>query len=150
MQSRAIPDSSITASSYYHVVFPPEDGRLHKESSINPGMWSPADARRHGEWLQVDLGKVTMVTAIATQGKPHGSDEWVKSYSLKYSNNGSFFHDYFGGKVLDGNRDRNTVVKHELVPPINARYVRVYPKTWYKEASLRMELYGCKSGKTLY
>ncbi|KAK3733559.1 hypothetical protein QZH41_004256 [Actinostola sp. cb2023] len=124
-----------------------EEARLHNEheSNIKPGVWS-ADGYRTGEWLQVDLGKVTMVTAIATQGRPTDLDEWVKSYSLKYSNDGSFFHDYFGGKVLDGNRDRNTVVKRDLVPPINARYVRVYPKTWYEEASLRMELYGCKSG----
>ena len=33
-----------------------------------------------------------------------------------------------------------------LHPPINARYIRVHPKTWHGHISMRMELLGCPSG----
>ena len=43
-----------------------------------------------------------------------------------------------------GNTDRDTVVSHELNPPIRARYVRFRPETWYGCISMRVELYGCR------
>lgn len=46
-----------------------------------------------GHWLQVDFGAETQVTGISTQGF-YDSDFWVKSYSLRYSNNGSYFEQY--------------------------------------------------------
>lgn len=33
-------------------------------------------------------------------------------------------------------------------PPIVARYIKIHPKTWQGFIALRVELYGCRKGKT--
>ena len=38
------------------------------------------------------------------------------------------------------------MVLNVLHPSINARYIRVHPKTWQGHISMRMELMGCPSG----
>ncbi|CAH3103665.1 unnamed protein product, partial [Porites lobata] len=48
-----------------------------------------------------------------------------------------------------GNTDRNTVVLNVLHPSIDARYIRVNPKTWNSHISMRMELLGCPSGTNI-
>ncbi|KXJ16438.1 Contactin-associated protein-like 5 [Exaiptasia diaphana] len=119
MQSRAIPDSSIAASSYYRSDHAPQQGRLHYRASGRSGSWC-AKRNRAGEWLQVDLGKISTIKGVATQGR-YDYNQWVKTYTLQYSNNGKTFKKYQGGKVFKGNSDRHTVVKHNLNPPIYAR-----------------------------
>jgi len=93
------------------------------------------------------LGKIITVSGVATQGRPCNSpDHWygyVKSYKLAYSNDGQVFTEYLKGVILDGNIDRDTVVKHDLIPVIKARYVRIYPQTWHIHIALRFELFGC-------
>ena len=49
-------------------------------------------------------------------------------------------------KVFAGNTDKNTVVSHELNPPIRDRYIRFRPLTWNGHISMRVELYGCTQG----
>ena len=41
------------------------------------------------------------------------------------------------------------VVSHVLNPPINARYIRVIPESYYLYEALRLEFYGCKTSKIL-
>ena len=48
---------------------------------------------------------------------------------------------------FDGNTDKNSVVYHDLNPPITARYIRFLPVEWEDEISMRVELYGCVKGK---
>lgn len=43
-----------------------------------------------------------------------------------------------------GNDDRNTVVYHDLMPPITARYIRFRPVEWNVGIAMRVELYGCR------
>ena len=49
-------------------------------------------------------------------------------------------------KVFAGNTDKSTIVSHVLSPAINARYIRVQPKTWNEYISMRIELVGCHTG----
>ena len=49
----------------------------------------------------------------------------------------------FSLQIFTGNWDKETVKKHELNPSFEARYVRVYPKTWHSHICLRWEIYGC-------
>ena len=49
--------------------------------------------------------------------------------------------------MFDGNTDQDTIVYHELNPPIRARYIRFQPKAWNKHISMRVELYNCKGIK---
>jgi len=39
------------------------------------------------------------------------------------------------------------VVSHELIPPISARYIRITIESWRAIPVMRVEFYGCKSGK---
>ena len=50
-------------------------------------------------------------------------------------------------KVFAGNIDQNTVVYHDLNPPITARYIRFKLVEWQDWISMRVELYGCVPGK---
>ena len=50
------------------------------------------------QWLMVDLGKVTKVTRLATQGRSDAG-WWSKSYSLEYSEDGGVFKPYKNGQV---------------------------------------------------
>jgi hypothetical protein len=83
MSSGKIPDNAITASSTYSNSYKPSYARLKKTGSSCS--WAPTSAGRTGSWLQVDLGQLTTVTGIATQGTCY-SGEWAKSYSVSYSN----------------------------------------------------------------
>ena len=49
-------------------------------------------------------------------------------------------------QVFAGNQDADTVVKLNLNPPVETRFVRLLPLLWKNTPCLRMELYGCKFG----
>lgn len=55
---------------------------------------------------------------------------------------------HFTLQIFIGNIERNFVVTHRFLRPFKARYVRVHPKTWRSHISMRVELYGCRLGKT--
>ena len=82
-----ISDSQITSSSSWNSYLSTRQARLNGKAS-----WS---ARRNdkNQWIQVDLGRQEIVTAIATQGR-RNADQWVKSYSVSYSSNGKNFEYY--------------------------------------------------------
>jgi fatty acid-binding protein DegV len=95
MEDRTIPDSAITASSEFSSAFQAHLGRLHNQavgfftSSFRSSSWSALN-QQAGEYLQVDLGRVFYVTKVATQGmKSTMLNNWVMSYSLKYSLDGT-------------------------------------------------------------
>ena len=52
----------------------------------------------------------------------------------------------FQTQVYTGNGDRNTIVVQDLEKATVALAVRLNPVEWHGHISLRMELYGCKSG----
>eukprot|EP00058_Branchiostoma_floridae_P006895 XP_002592383.1 hypothetical protein BRAFLDRAFT_67247 [Branchiostoma floridae] len=82
MESGAIPDSDITASSS-HPYFAPYQGRLNGVAGY--GAWA-ARANEIGQWLQVDLGEIKRVTGTVIQGRhttEHG-EQFVTSYKLQY------------------------------------------------------------------
>lgn len=92
MQSGKIPDNAITASSFYDHSYKPGNGRLN----VNKGMcsWTTTEKERSNSWFQVDLGRLAIVTGIATQGSCRASAEWTKSFSISYSNDAKKWTDY--------------------------------------------------------
>jgi hypothetical protein len=82
MRSGKISDVAITASSTYSSGYKPSFGRLTRVGSSCS--WSPTVAGRVGSCFQVDLGQLTTVTGIATQGTCYNLNEWAKSYSVSY------------------------------------------------------------------
>ena len=92
MENSQIPDSAITASSSYNAIsYAPYIGRLNflSAGSGKYGSWA-AGANNENQWFQVDLGKWTKISAVATQGR-QDADQWVKTYSLSFSYDGVFW-----------------------------------------------------------
>ena len=94
MESGAISDKQIRASSQWDFKHAPFQGRLHFQGIVpKAGSWSSRESDNH-QWLQVDLGsQYTKVTRIATQGR-NAFNQWVTKYKLTYSNDGVNFHYY--------------------------------------------------------
>ena len=94
MENKNIPDAQITASSEYNNRTRSYYGRLNLEAEGgNAGAWS-AKYDNYNQWLQVDLGEKTQVTGIKTQGQERDTCQWVKSYTISYSNDGIAFTAY--------------------------------------------------------
>lgn len=93
MESGLIPNSAITASSMWSAAYGPENGRLnYKGGTGRYGGWFAAK-NDHSQWLQVNFGRETKVTGIATQGY-YNKLRYVKSYTLQYSHDGIYFQQY--------------------------------------------------------
>ena len=93
MQNGMIQDSQITASSIHDPSFSTTKGRLNSATS-----WS-AIQNNENEWIQVDLGREEVVSAIGTQGR-RDYPQWVITYSVSYGFNGSAFEPYKINDVL--------------------------------------------------
>ena len=96
MESKAISDGQITASSQLDENHSATQARLHlKIGGYKRGGWSALTIDLH-QWLQVDLGSYTRVTRVATQGR-NAFNEWVTKYILQYSDDGVTFDLYKEG-----------------------------------------------------
>ena len=90
MESEAIPDAQISASSQLDDNHAARQARLHFKISGNKrGGWSALKSDLK-QWLQVDLGSYSRVTRVATQGR-NAYNEWVTKYNLRYSDDGVIF-----------------------------------------------------------
>ena len=129
-----LPDNQLTASSYFGDSVAPFDSRLNDPKSWSAGQ---TDTNPH---ILADLSALRQITAVATQGRGNG-DEWVTSYTIWHSTDNSRYHTV--SNIFAANSDRNTVVEHDMVPTITARYLRLHPLAWHSWPSLRWEIYGC-------
>ena len=99
LESRAITDAQITASSEHNAVHAASHARLNFQEIPNKaaGAWA-ANSSDGNPWLQVDLGarytKVIM-TGVATQGRNSlNYTQWVTKYKLQHGDNGEAFQYY--------------------------------------------------------
>ena len=84
MESGAIADSQIRASSVYAPSHAAQQARLHfKAGGGKTGGWS-ANVNDLNQWLQVDLQNKKGITRIATQGRNAEYSQWVTKYKLQY------------------------------------------------------------------
>ena len=97
--SRIIPDADITASTQYNSQHAPLGGRLHFQDQINSqgqitqiGGWAAA-VNDVNQFLQIKFGQIYQISGVATQSRAD-SNQWVKSYKLQYSTDGSSWTDY--------------------------------------------------------
>eukprot|EP00058_Branchiostoma_floridae_P006902 XP_002592390.1 hypothetical protein BRAFLDRAFT_67255 [Branchiostoma floridae] len=147
MESGAIPDSNIAASSSYSSS-PSYHGRLNGVRGY--GAWV-AFNKSVGQWLQVDLGQMKHIAGTIIQGRHRSLNgvQFVTSYKLQYSADGSSWTTYAGSngsdEVFPGNCDRNTSVTNLLDNPVDARYVRFLPQSWSGAIAMRVEITGCNS-----
>ena len=94
--SPEIPDSAISSSSMYegdpHDYYGPLQARLFKERTVSPtgaGAWIPY-YQNHYEYLQIDLGRVTMVSGMVTMGRSY-YDQWVSTFIVTYSSGNGWY-----------------------------------------------------------
>ena len=98
MESGHLPDSALSASTFYSANHAPQLSRLNKiPGKSNAGAWC-AKTNDANQWLQVSFGRETTVTKVATQGR-YDSDSRVMSYSLSYSMDGTHWATY---RLSDG------------------------------------------------
>ena len=92
MEGNVISDSQINASSENNRAHGARNARLNfQPTSDRTGAWS-SEHLTIEEWLQVDFQKSVTVGKVATQGRPdYNWPQWVETYSLSYSMNGSVF-----------------------------------------------------------
>uniref|UniRef100_A0A665XFM6 Contactin associated protein like 3 n=1 Tax=Echeneis naucrates TaxID=173247 RepID=A0A665XFM6_ECHNA len=114
--------------------------------SAGAGGWSPLTSDRY-QWLQVDLGERTKITAVATQGR-YGSSDWLTSYLLMFSDTGHNWKQYRQEDSIGsfpGNSNADSVVQYKLQQPTIARLLRLLPLDWNPSGriGLRLETYGC-------
>uniref|UniRef100_A0A3Q4I6Q1 Contactin-associated protein-like 4-like n=1 Tax=Neolamprologus brichardi TaxID=32507 RepID=A0A3Q4I6Q1_NEOBR len=136
-------DFTLTAYTHYYnplFVFVPCAGA---------GGWSPLVSDRY-QWLEVDLGRRTQITAVATQGR-YGSSDWLTAYLLMFSDTGHNWRqhrqeDSLGVTAFPGNSNADTVVQYKLEQPVIARFLRLIPLDWNPSGriGLRLEIYGCR------
>ncbi|KAK3738583.1 hypothetical protein QZH41_000431 [Actinostola sp. cb2023] len=133
MENGKIDNSQITTSLNYGKCF---DAYTLPNARLN------MQSHKTRQWIQIDLGSVKKVTAIATQG--HTVDRtWIKTYQILSGDKRNSLALYDKGKIFTGNTDSSTVVKNLLDPPIKARYIRVVMKSWQTWPGMKIELYGC-------
>lgn len=104
MESGVIADSQLSALSVFNAYHDTNRARLHTKEISNQarGAWSSL-TNDLTQWLQIDLGQVTNVTHIATQGRNgYSVMQCVKQYKLQYSDNGvTFLFHKMGGQSSD-------------------------------------------------
>ena len=87
-----IPNAQMTASSYYSSSYYPYYGRLN-EARGNGGWCPKTQQGPRTDYLQVDLGTVHFVCAVATQGASN-INERTTSYILRMSKDGVTWNTY--------------------------------------------------------
>jgi len=99
MESRAITDAQITASSEHDAAHGASHARLNFQEIPNEaaGGWV-AKANDQHPWLQVDVGArlaKVIITGVATQGRNSlNYEQWVTKYTLQYSDTGDPIRHY--------------------------------------------------------
>jgi hypothetical protein len=136
-----IPDDAFTASSTDGEEFHTHFARLN-----GPKYWC---AKNHdsSKWMQVDLGQTMTVCGVDTQSA-RSCNEYVKLYTISYSNDGGAWEEYKEAgavKTFDGNvKDGDDIVHHDF-EPFRARMVRINVVSYNGYSGLRMEWHGCQS-----
>lgn len=147
---KVIPDSAITASSYYQRNPMYGLGSMWKLRMDNLGQTWTANFLNTKQWVQLDLGVPKRVTRIQTKGRSD-MPQWVTNYTVSYSINGTVWTTVNQTQLylnttspfFLGNNDSSTVQENELLPPIYARLIRLHPMGWHGHISMRTELIGC-------
>lgn len=128
--------SSVSASSVWGndaIGIDHGQGELHSHQA-----WS-ASVNQVGEYWQMDMGSTKAIAGVVTQGRyPDGTHyNWVKSYKVRVSSDGSAWSNVDGDAVFPGNTDMDTVISQIFANPVNARYVKILPQTWHGHMSMR-------------
>lgn len=106
------------------------------------GAWCAKD-NQAGEWFQIDMHEVKLVSKIKIGNRFGGSGghyrdyQRVTSVSVRYSNDGQNWQEY---GVFNNNNE-----VYELETNFEARYVRLVALKWNQHISMRVEVYASEA-----
>uniref|UniRef100_A0A4W5MW51 Contactin associated protein like 3 n=1 Tax=Hucho hucho TaxID=62062 RepID=A0A4W5MW51_9TELE len=140
----SLPQSYFRSSSQLSNSHGPGFAKVNRRDGA--GGWAPVESNKY-QWLEVDLGERTEITAVATQGR-YGSSDWVSSFLLMFSDTGRNWKQYRQEDSIGaftGNSNADSVVQFKLQQPVFARFLRLLPLDWNPNGriGLRLEAYGC-------
>ena len=147
LQSGVISDDQMTVSSQFTAAVGAGMARLGHDTG--GGAWCPAglvsiDSDTQ-EWIQIDLGKVVMVTGLSVQGR-WGSgmgQEWTPELAIAWYDMESDTY-VQTSEVYPANTDTYSIVKIQLSQSVETNMIRVMPRSHHPRAvCLRLELHGC-------
>ncbi|XP_071959436.1 uncharacterized protein [Antedon mediterranea] len=139
IEDGTVPIEQITVSSQHSAALSVQYSRLNSQSNS----WC-AQHNNQDQWIQVDLGEITQVNGVITQGR---HNQYVTTYHILYSLDGSNFDLYLDDScnalTFDGNVNWNTA-KTTLFPnPIYARVIRINPRSYVGYTCIRFDILGC-------
>ena len=149
----SLPDTALSASTVWDENHDETNSRLNSVVEANlRGAWV-ARNQDTNQWIQVDLQSAKTVTKVETQGR-NAHEQWVTSYQLATSLSGDEADFEYVTSSADSavvtfnaNSDHDTIVSNSFSPRV-ARFVRLYPQSWFGYISLRWEVYGFYFGVT--
>eukprot|EP01084_Bolivina_argentea_P026258 48802_1 len=124
----SLPNEAFSSSSYHSVMCVPYNARRS-----SPQAWCPL-TNNAGEYLQIDLGTDYRIVSVSVYPRNDiytQYNQYVTTYTLKYSSDGSTFTEY--PQTLTGPQQSNTGVdanddcKCEIfkIYPINIQYLQI-------------------------
>ena len=84
MNSVGVSNSSIVYNQRFSASSSLSSSRASKGRLNGASAWIPNSNNNNNDYLQIDLGSVYVVCAVATQGNPSASD-WTKTYKIETS-----------------------------------------------------------------
>jgi hypothetical protein len=126
-------DDALSSSSDFNRNLPAKACRLNDISG--KGNWS-AKANDSSQWLQVNLGRIETIVAVAVQGR-FNQPQWVSFYNLHISTN---LKDWTVFENIKGASDQNTVVEFHLPDTVTGQYIRFVPQEWNVHISMRVDV----------
>ncbi|XP_020631092.1 neuropilin-2-like [Orbicella faveolata] len=147
MRSGGIKESQFLSSSFYKETHFSLGHSPHQARFGGAGYWSPVGGSASidsGQFLQIAFKTPMQLKMIVVQGKPN-STEHVRTFDALTSTNGDVWRKE---KALLPKASINVKSGDSAVPTVYqslsaTRFLRIQPRSWYKESTLRIEVYGC-------
>ncbi|EDO43328.1 predicted protein, partial [Nematostella vectensis] len=150
VESGLIDNKAIRATSWITIDDNPKNARLNNIEG--EGAWCPRTVDQ-SQFLEINIGHVTRVTSVATQGRfpvaeCHVIDAWVTKFALEYLDlDGMAWKNYTEQgviKIFSGNTDLISTVNNVLTEKLITKAVKFRPKEWHTRICMRVELYGSR------
>merc|ERR1712139_130001 len=124
-------------------------GHSHGTGRLDSNQGWSARHNQAGQWWQMDLGNAQQVAGVVTQGRTQ-HEQYVKSYKVQTSQDGSSWSYVDGGKIFGANKawgrwpaPNNVKVENRFASPVSARFVRIVVQTWNSGISMRAAVLVC-------
>jgi len=121
-------------------------GHSHGKGRLDSAQAWSAKSNEVGQWWQMDVGSTRQIGGVVTQGRTQDS-QYVKSYKVEVSSDGSTWADVDGGATFTANSAAtDEKVEHMFSSPVSGRYVRIVVQSWNSHISMRAGVLFCAGG----